>query len=480
MRLGIRAYALVGICIVSLLSTHNAFAQESGCDLNSYNHPIVVLDRLLFTSINAGETIVFTGDLVCENGYIHSNVEIIIFENRLLSNDMTLVTTYTDVNGEFSVPWLVTTDDVITGLVTTIQAKYPTKSWEEGGRFAPVSEKRIILINRQLAEIFLDPLPASAEIGEMLFFTGKLELASGSPEGYIIYFKDEDPFEDDDLLATGYVESDGSFSANWIVTNTDSDRITDVYAVFEGADIYWRVTTCDYGITKQLGGACQETIPLQITGEIPPPPPPPPTGPLDSDNDGIPDYRDQCKFTSETYNGYLDWDGCPDTPPDEPKIFDSDGDGINDNFDSCPFVAETFNGYQDHDGCPDTIPKPVPKENLSGDEYINLLYSHSFDKNPVVAIVPAPDSYDDVRHYIVPAQEGVMLWGNGLAREFGGNWNVDFIIIEPGTSKFPTKPDIIMDIVTRDEVVGCDTEFGGIAMMVLAEARLYLLLRNNM
>jgi len=36
---------------------------------------------------------------------------------------------------------------------------------------------------------------------------------------------------------------------------------------------------------------------------------------LDTDNDGINDYLDSCKFVAETYNGYLDTDGCPDTKP---------------------------------------------------------------------------------------------------------------------------------------------------------------------
>jgi len=279
---------------------------ESGCDLNSHTLPSVVLDRLPFNVIKAGETIVFTGRLICENGYKHSNVEIIIFENHLLSSDETLITTYTDTNGEFSVPWVVKTYSIIRQ-PTTIQAKYETEPMAHGLQYKPASEKFFIQIDRQLAEISLDPLPKSAEIGETLFFTGKLELASGDPEGYIVYIKDEDPYDADDLLATGYVESDGSFSANWIATITDDDRITDVYVVFEGAGIYWRVTSCDYGITRPLGGACQFTIKLQITGELPPFPPLPPTGPLDSDNDGIPDDRDQCKFTSETYNGYWCW-----------------------------------------------------------------------------------------------------------------------------------------------------------------------------
>ena len=35
---------------------------------------------------------------------------------------------------------------------------------------------------------------------------------------------------------------------------------------------------------------------------------------------------------------------------------DTDGDGIPDTSDACPTQKETFNGYQDTDGCPDTAP----------------------------------------------------------------------------------------------------------------------------
>ncbi len=37
--------------------------------------------------------------------------------------------------------------------------------------------------------------------------------------------------------------------------------------------------------------------------------------PPDSDGDGIPDEADKCPREPETYNGYQDEDGCPDTPP---------------------------------------------------------------------------------------------------------------------------------------------------------------------
>lgn len=73
----------------------------------------------------------------------------------------------------------------------------------------------------------------------------------------------------------------------------------------------------------------------------------------DTDKDGIPDAMDQCKTSKETYNGYQDTDGCPDTVPSNT---DTDSDGFPDQQDACPTSAETYNGYQDTDGCPDTPP----------------------------------------------------------------------------------------------------------------------------
>lgn len=76
----------------------------------------------------------------------------------------------------------------------------------------------------------------------------------------------------------------------------------------------------------------------------------------DLDGDGIPDSVDQCDFTTETFNGFMDTDGCPDVSPTQqlsPELLDSDGDTILDIDDMCPFQRETFNTYRDGDGCPD-------------------------------------------------------------------------------------------------------------------------------
>jgi OmpA-OmpF porin, OOP family len=65
----------------------------------------------------------------------------------------------------------------------------------------------------------------------------------------------------------------------------------------------------------------------------------------DKDNDGVPDYKDQCSDMPEDKDGFKDEDGCPD--------FDNDNDGIYDAQDQCPDEAEDFDGFEDQDGCLD-------------------------------------------------------------------------------------------------------------------------------
>jgi len=71
-----------------------------------------------------------------------------------------------------------------------------------------------------------------------------------------------------------------------------------------------------------------------------------PPAPGDRDGDGIADERDACPDVRETWNAFLDDDGCPDDP-------DSDADGIPDSVDLCILQPEDRDGYQDDDGCPD-------------------------------------------------------------------------------------------------------------------------------
>ena len=79
----------------------------------------------------------------------------------------------------------------------------------------------------------------------------------------------------------------------------------------------------------------------------------------DSDNDGIPDGQDNCPNNYNPQQEDSDNDGIGnecDTRDDR----DSDGDGIKNCDDQCPNDAETFNGYMDDDGCPDEKPEEEP------------------------------------------------------------------------------------------------------------------------
>jgi len=82
------------------------------------------------------------------------------------------------------------------------------------------------------------------------------------------------------------------------------------------------------------------TIALLAAGNVRAP------APMDRDCDGIADSQDQCPTRAETYQGFMDEDGCPDSP-------DTDGDGIPDCLDACVLVAEDADGYLDADGCPE-------------------------------------------------------------------------------------------------------------------------------
>ena len=241
-------------------------------------------------------------------------------------------------------------------------------------------------VEKYWSAVSLHPFPQSVNIGDMVIFSGTVKLEKGSPEGFVVYIKDEDPFNPDDLMATAYVNRDGSFTANWSVTYVDADAIADVYAVLEATELYYRSTTCDpSGITFDFGGSCENTIPIQITGVIPPTPEP--------------------------------------TPERE-----------------------------------------IPDEKFDGDEYIEYFFTSDFKKNPLVAIVPQPDSYDKVRSSLIPAQEGVLIWASMLEKKNNGNWDVDFEIVAPGNT-FSQKPDVIMNVVWYDKQYGACGEIRGYAQL---------------
>lgn len=109
----------------------------------------------------------------------------------------------------------------------------------------------------------------------------------------------------------------------------------------------------------------------------------------DSDGDGLTDGDEVNKYSTDPLNKDTDADGATDGVEikqlgTDPKNRDTDGDGIIDSQDKCPTKAETFNGYIDEDGCPDEKPlseKPIKK----GDKIILEGVEFEFNKADIKA-----------------------------------------------------------------------------------------------
>jgi hypothetical protein len=324
------------------------------------------------SSVHAGQTVTFTGQLTT-NGQPLSNAPIYIKEDDP-GPDQFIGNGKTNSNGQFSIKWQVTAG--LVELDFDVYAVFEGSNLYDRARTA----NQQMTVTKYWSDISLYSSHTTVKAGEEVIFSGTVKLEKGNPEGFVVYIKDEDPGNPDDLMATAYVHRDGSFRANWAATQIDANGSADVYAVFEGSNVYYRSTTCDSsGITFDFGGLCDKTFSLRVIGSLPPMQPP--TG--------------------------------GQAQPDK----------------------------------------------MTDDDYIKLYYALDFNKPPVIVIVPQPDSYERVKKFIIPAQEGVLIWNAMLEREYGGNWDVDFHVLKPGFN-WPIFPDIVMNLVEHDNDVDCVGKMG--------------------
>ncbi|SVD16505.1 uncharacterized protein METZ01_LOCUS369359, partial [marine metagenome] len=250
------------VCVIGFFVIPQAFAQ-------SYIPTVLILDPIP-SSIYTGHVVTFTGGLI-SNGQPLANEIVYIYEDDRFKPDQLIGYGKTNSNGQFSISWKVTK-----GLVETDFDIYA--HFDGSNQYASTQTPRQEMsVYRYLSGIQLNQIPSSVAFGEQVIFSGRVTLEKGSPEGFVVYVMDEDPYTRDDLLTTAYVKSDGSFSANWVATYVDENITADVYAVFEGTEVYYRSTTCDTGITFDFGGSCSNTIQIVIQQptQVPAPPTPP-------------------------------------------------------------------------------------------------------------------------------------------------------------------------------------------------------------
>ena len=330
---------------VSSYGTSNDYGSTRASSITLYGIP---------SSVYAGTQVSFSGQLT-SNGQPLGGKFVMIYDDDPGPDDV-LGYGWTNHNGYFSIPWIA--EQGLVEVELEIYAVFNGDGDYERDRSAN-QEMSVVLHS---GSITLDPLPPSAKVGQLITFSGTLSLDHGSPLGAVVYIKDEDFGSRDELLATGYVDGNGHFSASWIADYTDVNPTVDVFAVFEGNDEFRRLTTC--------GSPCASgTTQIRISGVVTPP-----------------------------------------TPP-----------------------------------------------NPGSGEYIETYYSLDFDRSPRVAIMPDPDSYNNVKSHIIPAQEGVMMWIADLEREYGGNWDVTFEVVNPG-ERFDSRPDVIMNLVTAERKEKCQRD----------------------
>lgn len=298
----------------------------------------------------AGDTVVFAGTLT-GNGVPLPGRTVWICEDDPFIPDECLVHGTTDSRGQYHIAWTVKAG--------TFEVDFDVYAEFDGdGSYEGVQTSRHTMsVYKYGGSITLDPIPDRAAFGEIITLTGTLHLDAHNPEGSIIYIKDEDTLNPDDLLVSAYVEASGRFTTFWVVEDVDPDYTIDIQAVYEGGPLYYRQAT-----------------PIQ-------------------------------KLTA-------------------------------------------YNGTQE----PGPEPGPV-----DGGGYMDLYRSLDFEQPPRVAIVPSPDSYEQVRRHIVPVQEGILGLTTMLEQNYpDGDWNVDFEVVQPGGT-FGERPDVIVDLITRDDDYALDS-----------------------
>lgn len=302
----------------------------------------------------AGDKIVFTGTLTGGSSALPSRTILICEDDPLWPDECFAIGT-TDGAGRFYIGWVVEDGSVETDF--DIYAKFDGDSRYDSDQ---TLRQEMSVYELRGGRLTLDPIQNSAWFGEVVEMSGTLRLDGRSPEGAIIYIKDEDTLNPDDLLTSAYVNASGRFTTYWIAQDVDPTNTIEIQAVFEKDSTHRRLATD---------------------------------------------------------------------------------------------IQELY-GYERLVG-PETDPVP------DGGHMV-LYRSLDFDRPPRVAIIPSPDSYDEVRGHIVPVQEGILeLTATLESVHPSGDWSVDFEVVRPG-DRVSVRPDVIVNLVTRDDDSDCDWDgYGG-------------------
>lgn len=184
----------------------------------------ITLDSLP-DAVYVGSQVIFTGTLT-SGGSPLSGGTVIICEDDPFVPDECLVSGVTDRSGRYFIAW--TAKEAILEVDFDIYAEFKSA----GGYSSSQTYRQTMSVLKYGGSLTLDDIPTRAAYGDVVTFSGVLSLDGHSPEGSVVYIKDEDTANPDDLLVSAYVDASGRFTTSWVVAAVDPDYTIDIQAVY--------------------------------------------------------------------------------------------------------------------------------------------------------------------------------------------------------------------------------------------------------
>ena len=193
--------------------------------------------------VHAGDKIAFTGTLtggqtLTSSGQALSDRVVWICEDDPFWPDECFASGITNNAGRFHIEWTVKDSRVETEF--EIYAEFNGDLRYDSDK---TPRQEMDVYGLRYGQLTLDPIQDSAWFGEVVEMSGTLSLDGRSPEGVIIYIKDEDSIGFDDLLTSAYVDASGRFTTYWIAQDVDPTNTIEIQAVFEKDSTHRRLAT---------------------------------------------------------------------------------------------------------------------------------------------------------------------------------------------------------------------------------------------
>jgi len=286
---------------------------------SSYNYePTEITLNLIPKTATIGQTITFSGKLT-SNGQPLSNAKVWIKDEDPIDIDDYLTSAITDSQGRFSAKWTVKdveSDDRKYGsLALGAYFGVPLHSVNE---FINVAEFNTI-------EIF-----AAFESTGNQYLESNTCTTQYASDGSVIYCRNNvivinNPVDLESTVinmllgnSLGGISDESDILYSILGSNDPSDAILDEFeeALLEAIQEELGINQ-DLSMQQMLELLDDPSLASQYQSKSSYSPQQSSTTDYtaDYDGDGIPDYRDECKYTKENYNGYQDTDGCFDIKP---------------------------------------------------------------------------------------------------------------------------------------------------------------------